>query len=457
VGLVSRRDTAEAANGTPNALLGVTATVDDAATLHAARGRDADAFRRLVEPHRRQLLLHCYRLLGSLTDAEDQLQETLLAAWLGLDRFEGEAGPALRAWLYRIATNRCLNARRDTARRYPPEPTPPFAPPEPTRRGETTWLQPYPDALLPDTEAAGPEARYEMRESVELAFVVALQRMPPRQAAVLVLRDVLGFSGADVARMLGTTATAVKGALQRARAALPPGRSPDAEAPAPPASAQERAVLARFVDAFTADDVDGVVALLTEDAWLAMPPAPHEYVGPKAIGAFLRAGIAWRPGRRPRLVPTRANGAPAFGCYLGQADDADGGGDDADSVAEASGRNDPDAAAARAAGLLVLTLAGGRIRGLTRFLDPDVFGSFGLAAHLPDHLAQGARAASTAASTCSRVVGNTGTGLSSGPTSISISVQPSTIPCAPAVTSRPMTSRYARRDSSRTMPRHSSS
>jgi RNA polymerase sigma-70 factor (TIGR02960 family) len=344
------RDTAEAGDG----------TVGDASMLLAARRGDTDAFARLTQPYRRPLLLHCYRLLGSLTDAEDQLQETLLAAWRGIGAFEGEPGPQLRAWLYRIATNRCFNARRDAGRRVPPEPMPPFTPPEPSRRSEITWLQPYPDDLLPADEGAGPEGRYEMRESVQLAFVVALQRMPPRQAAVLVLRDVLGYSTGEVAAMLGATATAVKGTLQRARAALPP-RPSDAEAAPLPASAQERAVLDRFVDAFTADDVDAVVALLTDDAWLAMPPAPHEYLGPAAVAGFLRAGTSWRRGRSLHVVASRANGQPAFACYL---DEEPGG-------------------LARPAGLLVLTLAGSRVRGITRFLDADVFGSFGLAHQLP--------------------------------------------------------------------------
>ena len=177
-------------------------------------------FEDLVAEHRRELLVHCYRLLGSVTDAEDVLQEALLAAWRGLDGFEGRA--SLRSWLYRIATNRCLNALRDRGRRIPPEPAPPFRPPEPSRRGQVTWLQPYPDALLdrvPDS-GRGPEARYTAREAIELAFIAALQRLTPRQAAVLVLCDVLGYPLGEVAPMLDTTPTAVKGLLQRARAAV---------------------------------------------------------------------------------------------------------------------------------------------------------------------------------------------------------------------------------------------
>jgi RNA polymerase sigma-70 factor (TIGR02960 family) len=188
--------------------------------LQRARDGDERAFRELTEPYRRELQVHCYRMLGSLTDAEDLLQETLLAAWRGLAGFQERA--SVRTWLYRIATNRCLNALRGAGRRVPTEPAPPFQPPAPSRRGEITWLQPYPDTLLEgvaDT-APGPDARYQAAEAVELAFVAALQRMPPRQAAALLLRDVLGFATDEVAGMLGTSSTAVKGALQRARAAL---------------------------------------------------------------------------------------------------------------------------------------------------------------------------------------------------------------------------------------------
>ncbi|PRY38811.1 RNA polymerase subunit sigma-70 [Umezawaea tangerina] len=311
----------------------------------STRTVDEQAFRELVTAHERELLLHCYRMLGSFADAEDVLQETLVAAWRGLDGFEGRS--SVRTWLYRIATNRCLNAQRDARRRRPPEPVPPFDPPTPTRRGEVTWLQPYPDALL-DT-APGPEARSSAREAVELAFIAGLQRLPPRQAAVLVLRDVLDFSTAEVADLLGTTATAVKGALQRARARLD-GQVPD-HAPRP-GSPGERDLVRRFADAYTADDVEGVVALLTDDAWLAMPPAPHEYRGPAAIAGFLGASAASRAGRRFLLVPTRANTQPAFGCYL-------------------AGLDQP-------VGLLVLTVRDDRISAITRFLGEDLPRRFGL-------------------------------------------------------------------------------
>jgi RNA polymerase sigma-70 factor (TIGR02960 family) len=289
-------------------------------------------FDEIVEKYRRELLVHCYRLLGSLTDAEDVLQETLLAAWRGLDGFEGRS--SLRTWLYTIATNRCLNAQR-AVRRRPPEPVAPFEPPPPSRRGDVTWLQPLPDTEIVDT-TPGPEARYAAREAVELAFVAGLQRLPPRQAAVLVLRDVLGYPTAEVAAMLDTTETAVKGALQRARAALPPPRSDTAPDP------QERELSARFAEAFTSGDVDGVVALLTDEAWLAMPPAPHEYHGKAAIAAFLRASSGWRGDRPLELVATRANNQPAFAYSIDGAP----------------------------AGMIVLTIAGGRITALTRFLPP---------------------------------------------------------------------------------------
>ncbi|SFQ72986.1 RNA polymerase sigma-70 factor, ECF subfamily [Amycolatopsis arida] len=326
-------------------------------TLDRARAGDEQAFRELTEPYRRELRLHCYRILGSLTDAEDVLQETLIAAWRGLTGFAGRA--SVRTWLYRIATNRCLNALREAGRRRPPEPVPPFDPPEPTRRGDTTWLQPYPDTMLDRVadHAPGPETRYHSREAVELAFVAALQHLPPRQAATLVLRDVLGFSTAEVADMLGTSATAIKGALQRARTRLDQRRHTiDPERVPLPGSPEERHLTRRFADAFTSGDVDGVVTLLTDDAWLVMPPAPHEYHGPPAIAAFLTMFTTWRGRRRFRLTPTRANTQPALGCHL----------------------TEPGGSTAHPAGLLVLTLEVDRIRTVTWFLGDDLPRRFGL-------------------------------------------------------------------------------
>jgi RNA polymerase sigma-70 factor (TIGR02960 family) len=332
------------------------------ATLERARAGDDEAFRALTDPHRRELQVHCYRILGSVQDAEDMVQETLLAAWRGLADFEGRA--SVRSWLYRIATNRCLNALRDSGRR-PQDvigPNPPAGAPEPTRWGEPMWLQPYPDALLeglPD-RAEGPEARYETKEAVGLAFVSGLQRMAPQQRAVLVLRDVLGYRAAEVADMLDSTEASVNSALQRARAATEaaPERPGGAALPDSPA---QRALLSRFGDAFERGDIDAVVALLTDDAWIRMPPEPHEYQGRPAIAEFLRTRGLWRSGRGIRLVPTRANGQPAFGYYL----------------------SDPPAGVARAAGVLVLTVQGHAIGAITRFGDTGVLPYFGLPRTLP--------------------------------------------------------------------------
>ena len=334
--------------------------------LGRARAGDGEAFRELTDPYRRELQVHCYRILGTVQDAEDLLQETLLAAWRGLDRFEERA--SMRAWLYKIATNRCLNALRDTGRRSPSAAAPwTGAPaPEPTRRSEPLWLQPYPDALLDDLPdaAPGPEARYESREALALAFTAGLQRLPPRQRAVLVLRDVLGYPAAEAAGMLDTTETSVNSALQRARATLSgqlaPGGAGRDPAP-PPRSARERAVIDRFVDAFEAADTTRLVALLTDDAWMSMPPEPLEYQGHAAIAEFYRSRTWW--GEHPvRLVPTRANGQPAFGYYL----------------------QDPHAPVDRAHGLIVLTLAGDKICAITRFGDNSLFPHFGLPRTLRD-------------------------------------------------------------------------
>jgi RNA polymerase sigma-70 factor (TIGR02960 family) len=329
-------------------------------TLQRARAGDQQAFRELTDPYRRELLAHCYRMLGSLTDAEDMLQETLLATWRGLPRFQGRS--SLRSWLYRIATNTCLNAIRSTGRRVPTEPTPPFQPPEPTQRDEIRWLQPFPDSLLDgiaDT-APGPEARYSQTEAIELAFVAGLQRMPPRQAATVLLRDVLGFGTDEVAAMLKTSQTAVKGTLQRGRAALQSSWSTIDHQAQLPRSAEERSIARRFADAYVAADIDGVLTLLTDDAWLSMPPAPHRYHGLEAIGSFLRASFDFRGERKAYLIPCRANNQPACGSYLG----------------------DPDKPVARPAGLFVLTVAGDHIQDLTRFHRDELYPKFGLPASL---------------------------------------------------------------------------
>jgi RNA polymerase sigma-70 factor (TIGR02960 family) len=332
-------------------------------TPPAAQRSERD-FGELVEPYRRELRLHCYRMMGSVADADDMLQETLLAAWRGLERFAGRS--SIRTWLYRIATNCCLNAIRSSRRRMPAEPVPPFDPPPPSRHSEVTWLQPYPDALLDSVggHEPGPADRWLSRETVELAFVTALQQLPPRQTAVLLLVDVLDFSIAEVAPMLDTTATAIKGLLQRARAAV---ARLDPAASRSVVTSHERDVARRFAHAFVHDDVDAVVALLTDDAWLAMPPAPHTYDGPAAIRAFLDASVGWRSGRRRlTLAPTRANTQPAFGCYLAE----------------------PDAGVARFTGIVVLTVRGDQIAGVTRFLDPELGKPFGMPDVIDPH-AQG--------------------------------------------------------------------
>jgi RNA polymerase sigma-70 factor (TIGR02960 family) len=329
--------------------------------LSRARAGDEDAFRELIDAYRAELQLHCYRILGSLHDAEDAVQETLLAAWRGLEGFEGRA--SLRAWLYRIATNRCLNALRDRRRR-PQEASSVVESPEPTRRVEPIWLEPYPDFLLEGLAdaAPGPEARYETRESVGLAFVAALQHLPPRQRAALVLRDVLGFRTAEVAEMLDSSEASVKGALQRARAALDERLPHGGRERAPlPRSGRERELVDRFAAAVERGDTESVVSLLTDDAILTMPPRPLEYEGQEAIAAFLRHRAELR-GAALRVVPTRANGQPAFGCYLPEVD----------------------AAVARPYGLIVLTLDGDAIAAITWFADTGVFQHFRLPRMLPD-------------------------------------------------------------------------
>jgi RNA polymerase sigma-70 factor (TIGR02960 family) len=332
--------------------------------LGQARAGDGQAFGELVDPYRRELQVHCYQILGSPQDAEDALQETLLAAWQGLAGFEGRA--SVRVWLYQIATRRCLNALRSASRRPPVDwPPPGVELPEPTRLGEVAWLEPYPDVLLEGLAdaAPGPEAQYEATEAISVAFVTALQLLPPRQRAVLILRDVLGFRASEAAGILDCTEESVTSALKRARAALQyrRARSPDREPP-PPGSAQERTLVRRFTRAYEAGDVDEVVALLTQDAWLIMPPVPRRYQGRELIARFL-AATSCLPGRSARrLVPTRANGQPAFGVYV----------------------RDPYAPVAHATGILVLTIAGSQISAMTGFLGTGALPIFGLPRTLPD-------------------------------------------------------------------------
>jgi RNA polymerase sigma-70 factor (TIGR02960 family) len=326
-----------------------------------ARAGDSDAFRALTEPYRPELLVHCYRMLGSFHDAEDALQDTLLGAWQGLDRFEGRA--SLRTWLYRIATNQCLNARRALRRRPATEwNVPSVEPPEPTRLGEIVWLEPFPDAMLEGVINApiGPEARYEQTESISLAFVTALQVLPPRQVAVLILRDVLGFHAAEVAHMLDSSVESVNSALKRARAGLQrklPYVADRAPRPAPDSTGED-AIVAKFVQAWESADLDALVALLTDDVFISMPPVPFEYEG-REIAARFFAGF-FRAGHRFDLVPTRANGQPAFGAYLRSRTGISHG-----------------------TGLYVLTVSGDRICAMTRF-DNSVLPSFGLPRSLPN-------------------------------------------------------------------------
>ena len=328
--------------------------------IFRARAGDGDAFRELTEPYRRELQVHCYRMLGSFQDAEDALQDTLLSAWQGLGGFEERA--SLRTWLYRIATNRCLNARRSASRRPAKEwDVPNVEPPEPTRLGEVVWLEPFPDALLEGAVGVplGPEARYEQTESISLAFVTALQVLPPRQLAVLILRDVLGFHAKEVAEMLDSTVESVNSALKRARASLQRRRLPTADREPPPASESpsEEALVAKFVRAYQSADLDALVALLTEDVSISMPPMPFEYEGRDVVARFCAS--IFGAGRRFDLVPTRANGQPAFGAYLRTPTGIGHG-----------------------IGLLVLTLSGDRICAMTRF-ENSVLPWFGLPRSLP--------------------------------------------------------------------------
>ena len=313
--------------------------------ISKARAGDEDVFRELTEPHRRELLVHCYRMLGSFQDAEDVLQDTLLAAWNGIGAFEERA--SLRTWLYRIATNRCLNARRSASRRPAKEwEVPNVEPPEPTRLGEVVWLEPFPDTLLKGAIVMplGPDARYEQTESISLAFVTALQLLPRRQLAALILRDVLGFHASEVADMLHSTVESVNSALKRARASMQRNRLTSGDrGPAPAAkSPTEDAIASKFASAWESADLDSLVALLTDDVFISMPPMPFEYMGRDLVARFC-AGI-FSAGRRFDLVRTRANGQLAFGAYLRAPTGISHG-----------------------VGLYVLTLSGDRISAMTRF------------------------------------------------------------------------------------------
>ena len=344
--------------------------MDTTDLIAQARAGDHDAFRDLVQGHSHELQVHCYRILGSLQDAEDALQETLVSAWRNLGEFGQRS--SLRTWLYQIATNRCLSMLRAGSRRPRIAPPPPEATlPEPTGAGDAPpWLEPYPDVLLDHLvdQRPGPEARYETTEAISLAFITALQLLPPRQRAVLVLRDVLGYHAAEVAQMLGTTQEAVNSALKRARATVDnhladssstggtgsrrPARQPD--------TAAEHRLVTQLTDAMERADLDALIGLLVTDVRFSMPPAMLEYRGIESARRVL-AEVTFRPGRTYRVVPTRANGQPAFGLYLA----------------------DPHASGYRAYSLLVITTAGDHITAITGF-NTNVMTRFGLPRTLPE-------------------------------------------------------------------------
>ena len=345
--------------------------MDTTDLIARAGAGDHNAFRDLVQGHSHELQVHCYRILGSLQDAEDALQETLVSAWRNLGEFGQRS--SLRTWLYKIATNRCLDMlRADSRRPRIAPPLPEATLPEPTGAGDPPWLEPYPDVLLDHLvdQRPGPEARYETTEAISLAFITALQLLPPRQRAALVLRDVLGYHAAEVAQMLDATQESVQSALKRARATVDnhladssstgstgsgsrrPARQPD--------TAAEHRLVARLTDALERADLDALIELLVTDVRLSMPPAMLEYRGIESAQRFF-AAVSFRPGRTYRVLPTRANGQPAFGLYLA----------------------DPHASVFRAYGLLVITTAGDHISAITCF-NTDVMTRFGLPRTLPE-------------------------------------------------------------------------
>ncbi len=328
--------------------------------LSRARAGDGEAFRELAGPHRRELQVHCYRMLGSFADAEDAVQETMLAAWQGIGGFTEERA-SLRTLLYKIATNRCLNARRAASRRPAREwDMSQFEAPVPTPRDEAVWLQPFPDQLVEGAidRPLGPEARYEQSEAISLAFVTALQLLPPRQLAILILRDVLGFHASEVAGMLEVTVQSVNSALKRARASLQRRQPAAGHRPPPVAgSPAEDAIVAMFARAWESADLEALVSLLTDDVFIAMPPVPFGYEGRDVVTRYCASLFA--AGRRFDLVPARANGQPAFGTYL----------------------RSP-AGIRHATAFYVLTLAGGQICAITRF-EASVLPWFGLPRSLP--------------------------------------------------------------------------
>jgi RNA polymerase sigma-70 factor (TIGR02960 family) len=345
--------------------------MDTTDLIALARAGDHNAFRDLVQGHSHELQVHCYRMLGSLQDAEDAVQETLVSAWRNLGEFGQRS--SLRTWLYQIATNRCLSMlRADSRRPRIAPPLPEATLPEPAGAGDAPpWLEPYPDVLLDHLvdQRPGPEARYETTEAISLAFIIALQLLPPRQRAALVLRDVLGYHAAEVAQMLGTTQESVTSALKRARATVDnhladsgsTGSGTGSRRPARQSdTAAEHRLVARLTDALERADLDALIELLVTDVRFSMPPAMLEYLGIESARRLL-AAVTFRPGRTYRVVPTRANGQPAFGLYLA----------------------DPHASVYRAYSLLVITTAGDYITAITGF-NTNVMTRFGLPRTLPE-------------------------------------------------------------------------
>ena len=322
--------------------------------LTAARGGDRSAFEVVIEPYRRELKAHCYRMSGSIHDAEDLLQESLLKAWRAIGGFEGRS--SIRTWLYKVTTSACLDAVDQRKTRALPmglgSPTEPGSPMIP--KAEALWVEPCPEDLVVDT-ARGPDARYSARESVALAFLAALQLLPAKQRAVLILRDVLGWQATECAELLQLTVAAVNSALQRARETL--SRSDRARKErCQPEDDSTRALLARYLRAWEESDVKSLVALLADDAVLSMPPFDAWFKGPQAIASSLTA-MVFTPGSAYRLLPIRASGQAGFAFY----------------------QRDPATKEFRAASIHVVELVNGKVVEITAFLTPKLFPSFGLA------------------------------------------------------------------------------
>jgi RNA polymerase sigma-70 factor, ECF subfamily len=337
-------------------------TVQERELLAAVRGGDEDAFRRIVEPHRAELHAHCYRMLGSLHDAEDALQDALLRAWRGLPGFGARS--SLRSWLYKIATNACLDAIARRPKRmlpidYGPPTAPELDPGEPLV--ESVWVEPYPDEHLGLEDGyAAPEARYEQREAVELAFIAALQHLPARQRAVLILREVLGFSARETSESLETTVASVNSTLQRARKAVDERLPEQSQQATLRLLGDERIrdLVESYVDAWRRGDVDKLRALLAEDATFAMPPWASWWRGRETVAGFAKAAVEICA--EARALPVRANGQPTIAYY----------------------QLDAETGRFRAAALDVLTLEGELIKDITAFATPEIFPHFGLPAEL---------------------------------------------------------------------------